>query len=229
MLLRKISAYLKEIRGVRLFLPILNKIFDLGKTVFCWFLFYPYLIRHHISSKRNYERLHVGCGKNYFKNWLNADIEPRADLIIFLQKRLPFKDNYLARIYSEHVLEHLTYANAVYFLKEVRRTLQPGGVLRIAMPDLDDLIDGYQQNWRRFDWVNWPAFSFIQTKAEMINIAFRWWGHKHLYNKEELARALSEAGFSRFYFPLPGQSDYPDLQGLETRKDSKLIAEAIKE
>ena len=97
------------------------------------------------------------------------------------------------------------------------------------MPDLDDLIDGYQNDWRRFDWVNWPQFEFIQTRAEMINIAFRWWGHRHLYNKEELSRALSEAGFSHFYFVEHGQSEYADLQGLETRADSKLIAEAIKE
>jgi len=63
----------------------------------------------------------------------------------------------------------------------------------------------------------------------MINIAFRWWGHQHLYNREELSRALSEAGFSCFYFTEQGQSDYADLQDLETRADSKLIAEAIKE
>jgi len=226
---KRTTNFLKHCHTLQPMLPTLKNIFKTGKIVTCWLLYYPYLIRHHFSLKKKYDRLHVGCGKNYFKEWINADIDPRTDLIVFLQKRLPFRNLFLSRIYSEHVFEHVSYASGVSFLKEARRTLQPGGVLRIAMPDLDDLIDGYQQNWRRFDWVNWPAFSFIQTKAEMINIAFRWWGHKHLYNKEELARALSAAGFSRFYFPLPGQSDYPDLQGLETRKDSKLIAEAIKE
>jgi predicted SAM-dependent methyltransferase len=62
----------------------------------------------------------------------------------------------------------------------------------------------------------------------MINIAFRWWGHEHLYNREELERALREAGFSKFKFPEHGQSDLDDLRGLETRQDSKLIAEAVK-
>jgi predicted SAM-dependent methyltransferase len=210
-------------------LPTFRKIFEAAKIILCWFLFYPFIIRYRLSSKNKLQRLHVGCGRNFFNEWINADINPRADLIVFLQKRLPFQDNFLSRIYSEHVLEHVTYATAISFLKEAWRTLRIGGVLRIAMPDLDDLIDGYQQDWRRFDWVNWPEFSFIQTKAEMINLAFRWWGHKHLYNREELARALSEAGFSRFHFVLQGQSDYPDLQGLETRLDSKLIVEAIKE
>lgn len=209
--------------------PALIKVYETINFIICWFLFYPYIIRHRLSSKSKWRRLQIGCGQNYFEEWINADIHPRSDLILFLHKRLPFKNNSLSRIYSEHVLEHVPYATGIAFLKEAFRTLAPGAVLRIAMPDLDDLIDGYQKDWRRFDWVNWPEFSFVQTKAEMINIAFRWWGHQHLYNKEELSRALSEVGFSRFYFVEHGQSEYADLQGLETRIDSKLIAEAIKE
>jgi predicted SAM-dependent methyltransferase len=107
--------------------------------------------------------------------------------------------------------------------------LHSQGVLRIAMPDLDDLVDSYQKDWRRMDWVAWPQFAFIQTRAEMINIAFRWWGHQHLYNREELKRALKNAGFCDIRFEIFGQSRHPELRGLETRLDSKLIAEAVKE
>jgi hypothetical protein len=49
-----------------------------------------------------------------------------------------------------------------------------------------------------------------------------------LYNKEELSRALSEAGFTQVVFHEFGKSDHADLRGLETRLDSKLIAEAAK-
>ena len=191
-------------------------------------LYYPYIARYYLSGGKN-KRLHVGCGKNRFEGWINADINPRADLIVFLQKRLPFRNNSLLRIYSEHVLEHVPYRTGLSFLKETYRTLQSGGVIRIAMPDLDDLIDGYQKDWRRFDWVSWPQFSFIKTRAEMINIAFRWWGHRHLYNREEVIRILTEAGFTKFVFTEPGQSEYEDLRGLETRLDSKLVVEAVKD
>jgi predicted SAM-dependent methyltransferase len=77
----------------------------------------------------------VGCGKNIFQGWINTDINPRSDLIIFLQKKLPFKNNYLEKIYLEHVLEHVPYRTAVFFLKEAYRTLQHGSIIRIAMPD----------------------------------------------------------------------------------------------
>ena len=62
----------------------------------------------------------------------------------------------------------------------------------------------------------------------MMNIAFRWWGHRHLYNREELERALKVAGFTNIRFNASGQSQHPLLRGLETRLDSKLIAEAVK-
>jgi len=201
---------------------------DLLTRLVTHILYYPYLVRYYLFRRARPRRLHVGCGTVRFPGWINADINPSAELIIFLQKHLPFPSDYLERIYSEHVFEHLKYAEGVNFLKEAHRVLVPGGVIRIAMPDLDDLIDGYRNDWRRLDWVNWPQFSFIRTRAEMINMAFRGWGHQHLYNREELARALERAGFSSFCFTENAKSQHADLQGLETRRDSKLIVEATK-
>ncbi|HEY3354736.1 MAG TPA: methyltransferase domain-containing protein [Polyangia bacterium] len=190
-------------------------------------LYFPYVLRLRLQ-RRPSRKLQVGCGAHRFPGWTNADIDPRADLIIYLERRLPFADRSLDRIYSEHVLEHVPYEVAVQFLREAWRVLAPGGVVRIAMPDLDDLVDGYCSDWRRFDWINWPDLAFVKTRAQMLNIAFRWWGHRHLYNREELARALFDAGFTEHEFVDLGQSRWPDLRGLETRLDSKLVVDAVK-
>jgi predicted SAM-dependent methyltransferase len=213
-------------------LPVNSKLrraFELTNAILCSLLYYPYLVRYSLFLRGRPRRLQIGCGKNRFDGWINADISPRSDLIIFVQRKLPFQDNSLQRIYMEHVLEHVSYPVGMAFLREALRVLQPGGVIRIAMPDLDDLIEGYCEDWRRFDWMKWPEYSFIKTRAEMINIAFRWWGHRHLYNREELARTLTEAGFRQFSFVENGESSYKDLQGLETRLDSKLVVEAVKD
>lgn len=191
-------------------------------------LYYPYKWRYDLRTQQP-KRLHVGCGKNYFAQWINADITPTADVIVFLEKRLPFGDETLDRVYSEHVLEHVPYQTGVFFLKEAHRTLRPGGCIRIAVPDLEDLVAAYHNgDWKRFDWVNWPEHAFIESRAQMINIGFRWWGHMHLYDREELERALLEAGFQDIAFVDHGQSRYDDLRGLETRADSTLVAEATK-
>jgi predicted SAM-dependent methyltransferase len=174
-------------------------------------------------------KLQIGSGGNRLDGWINADIVPGAEVIVFLERRLPFRDAALDRIYLEHVLEHVEYADAIRFLKEARRVLAPSGVLRIAVPDLEDLVRGYvNDDWRRFDWVNWPEHSFIRTRAQMINIGFRWWGHRHLYDREEMVRALTEAGFTDFEFTLHGQSRHANLRGLETRTESTLIVDVTR-
>lgn len=84
-------------------------------------------------------KLNVGCGKVKYPGWVNIDIEPVADLVIDVRKGLPFNDDNIDFIYSEHVLEHFTFEEGEKVLREFYRCLKVGGVLRIAIPDLDYL------------------------------------------------------------------------------------------
>jgi predicted O-linked N-acetylglucosamine transferase (SPINDLY family)/predicted SAM-dependent methyltransferase/glycosyltransferase involved in cell wall biosynthesis/predicted O-methyltransferase YrrM len=177
-------------------------------------------------------KLHIGCGDNIFEDWINIDIEathPSVDLIHDIRHQLPFDDGSCKFIYNEHVLEHLTVEEGLFFLKECHRVLQAGGVLRIAMPDLERCVEKYSsENWKDQDWLSWPEYQFIQTRAEMINIAFRWWDHKWLYDREELNRRLSEAGFAIANPVKWRESNILELNNLEKRVDSLLIFEAEK-
>jgi len=190
---------------------------------------WPYLLRFRMGRSRP-RKLQLGCLNNRFPGWINADITPKADLIIYMEHRLPFGDGSLDRIYSEHVLEHVPYPVGLGFVREARRVLAPGGVLRMAVPDLQDILEGYaRDDWRtRFDWTQWPDYAFLRTRAQMVNVAFRWWGHQHLYDREEMTRLLREGGFTDIVFPAFRQSGHEDLRDLETRLDSHLIVEATK-
>ena len=180
---------------------------------------------------KNTEKLHLGCGGNYFEEWVNIDNNKnfKADLYHDLRKSLPFKDNTVSFIYNEHFFEHFTVEEGLQMLRDFYRVLKPGGILRIAMPDLDEIICGYQDNnWKEQEWVKRPRYEYIQTSAEYINICFRGWDHKYLYNSEELARRLKEAGFETLNKVPFHESKYPELRHLETRKESSLIYEATK-
>lgn len=177
-------------------------------------------------------RLHLGCGRVSLPGWVNVDADPfesAADCLWNLAARFPVPDGSVEYVYSEHVLEHLAVEDGLKMLRECHRVLQPGSVLRVAMPSLDFLLEqSVGGDWRDQPWLGQPEYAFIQTRAEMLNVSFRWWGHRWLYDREELHRRLGEAGFETIRDVAWGQSPEPCLAGLETREDSKLICEAVR-
>ncbi len=54
-----------------------------------------------------------------------------------LRKGIPFPDQSVDGVYHSHLLEHLDREVVPTFLAEVKRVLKPGGVHRIAVPDLE--------------------------------------------------------------------------------------------
>jgi predicted SAM-dependent methyltransferase len=187
-----------------------------------------------IIKNKDKIKLHIGCGTNYFEGWINIDNNSdnniqKLDINFDLRNQLPFIDNSVDFIYNEHFLEHLTVEEGLKTLKDFKRVLKPGGVLRIAMPDLESSVkEYYNPDWKSNPTIKKFGLEFIQTKAELINISFRWWGHKWLYDWEELERRLKEAGFTKIKRCTIKESDYEQLKGLETRDESTLIAEAVK-
>lgn len=174
-------------------------------------------------------KLHIGCGDVYLDGWVNVDIDSKkADLIHDVRKPLPYKDNSVDFIYSEALIEHFTVDEVLKVLTDFHRILKPKGVLRIATIDLDYIAFKYFFFWKRQDWIETYGYSYIKTKAEMMNAVFYFWGHKWIYNFEELKRRVTEAGFKKISRKGLRKSGFKELTGLETRKDMKLILEAIK-
>ncbi len=188
--------------------------------------------RERIGSFAPPYQLHFGCGNVRLEGWVNIDFNVSSrscDVIWDVTKQFPLQDSCCRYIYHEHLLEHLSPEQGLAFLKECHRLLQPCGVVRVAMPSLEYTVEKYQSaNWRDQEWLKWPGYQFIQTRAEMLNIGMRWWGHKWLYDSEELERRLREAGFQNISQRSPHESAFTELQRLETRADSRLICEAIK-
>ena len=61
-------------------------------------------------------------------------------------KHIPEKDNSVDILYSSHMLEHLDKAETDIFLREAKRVIVPGGIIRIVVPDFDNLINEYKQS-----------------------------------------------------------------------------------
>lgn len=89
--------------------------------------------------------VNIGCGGVYHPDWINLDKLPRAGEVqaYDISRPLPFADDSVDACYSSHVLEHLPRTLARHFLLDCQRALKPGGILRLAVPDLAGSASSY--------------------------------------------------------------------------------------
>lgn len=89
--------------------------------------------------------LNLGCGYRYYPSWTNINFVSTGEGVIAhdLQQGIPFPDESFDLVYHSHVLEHLPKAEAEPFIKECSRVLRPQGVLRVVVPDLEQIARMY--------------------------------------------------------------------------------------
>jgi predicted SAM-dependent methyltransferase len=165
-------------------------------------------------------RLHIGAGPMRLPGWLNTDLiagEVHVDLV----RRLPFPDGAFAYVFGEHVIEHLSEDEGEALLAEVHRVLRPGGVVRLTTPDLAKVIAIYQDRNPEVSRDDYAAFLGELTgrrydaPAQVLNDYLRLWGHRHVYDEDDLDRRLRAAGFDAVVRREPGESEHAELAGLE--------------
>lgn len=89
--------------------------------------------------------LNLGCGYRFHPDWTNIDFVSTGQGVIAhnLNDGIPFPDSYFDVIYHSHVLEHFSKKEAELFLRECYRVLRPQGVLRVVVPDLEQIVRIY--------------------------------------------------------------------------------------
>ncbi len=152
-------------------------------------------------------RLHIGSGNKRLPGWINIDLLPLpgVDVVADVTEGLDFSG--VEAIFAEHFLEHLRLDKAIDFLCEAHRVLDPGAWMRLSTPNLD-----------------WVWLTQYQLRAEpdvkvdfalRLNRGFHGWGHRFVWNRDLLTRALLAAGFTELTWCSYGSSPRPLFQGLE--------------
>lgn len=155
------------------------------------------------------KKLHVGSGPLAREGWINLDAYPYpgVDYVLDIRAGLPFTN--VSHVYAEHFLEHLELEDGLGFLAECRRVLRDDGVVRLSTPNLDWV-------WRtQYHFGAWASDREAVRDCFMLNKSFRGWAHRFLYNLQTLTAALHAAGFDEVRACAYGESDDPELVGME--------------
>ena len=96
------------------------------------------------QKKPNY--INLSCGRTHHPDWQNFDVNPRESNVEAWNGRsgIHLASNSAAVVYPSHLLEHLEKEDGINLLEERFRVLLLGnGILRIVVPDLEDICRSY--------------------------------------------------------------------------------------
>lgn len=180
--------------------------------------------------------INFGCGGMTYEGWLNIDrgMPLHTDIDFDMAAGLPFLpgDQFDAAL-SEAFLEHVERPVAERILRDVFRALRPGGTLRIAIPDLRDLIRIYlegEQHPAANGAIERTFGAVSGTACELHNYATRGEGHVYMYDRAEIDWLFRHCGFVDVRACEIGRSTIPLLHDRENRPASEmsLITEGTK-
>jgi predicted SAM-dependent methyltransferase len=208
-------------------------------------------------------RLHLGCGSFVAPGWENVDKSwgvvlrrvpgarrtlallgilteeqataqfPEGIVRADVRRGLPYEDGSATAVYTSHMIEHLSRPQALRLLRECRRVLRPGGVLRVATPDLRELVNEYLADDEAAGPT--PADSFMKQLetfrepeaglAQRLISRFVTAPHQWLYDERSLIHLIEESGFVDATRRAHLDSAIEDIDTIERRPGS-LVVEA---
>lgn len=150
-------------------------------------------------------KLHLGCGKKFIPGYIHIDaVEfPHVDHVATVDRLSFIKNNSIDVIYACHVLEHFKRLDVLRVLMEWNRVLVPGGVLRLALPDFEALVNLYNHT-KRLELVIGPI---LGRQDYLYNF------HYNLFDFCALKDLLIQANFDavkRYDWRLTDHSDIDD-------------------
>jgi len=203
-------------------------------------------------------RLNIGSGRTAIPSWTNIDrstnimhgrvpaakrmlnrfglltedhLQPGDDMVRLDARKLPYADNSVEAIYSSHTLQHLYLHEAESVLSECARVLKPGGILRLALPDVEHLarqllsgVGGAGQDAGRY--FNSRLLAYPEDRPTLSGrLQSAVGGHTNRWQASAsmVRQLMIGAGLVHIYDREYRRGNLPMLDTIETREDSLFL------
>jgi predicted SAM-dependent methyltransferase len=218
-----------------------------------------------VSADSFSTKLNLGCGHIQPQGWVNVDGSNRAwlasrvswlnQLLMSLKllpptdfsrrtfwanllKPFPWPTGSVDAIYLGEMLEHFSKEEAEHILRECKRVLRKGGVIRIRVPDNAAFWSHYLDEYRQMKQLpreKWTPQHTRWTRMFFENICIhrpRPWHsmghfHKWMYDDISLTLILEQIGFAEVQRRAFRDSQIPDVVAVEERDDLIIEARAL--
>lgn len=184
-------------------------------------------------------KLNLGSFTNmFYYGWKNIDIidlknfadSQKYNFVQYdLTKGLPYGENNVDMIISNHLIEHLTREEGKKLLKECYRVLKPGGIIRISTPDTEVITKKYLEgNIWEYKYVNIGVENAHDEAEAYYNLLLA--GHKTIYDRYALGSLLKDVGFKLLpsITPFTSQNETMRKETITSHPTISLIIEAEK-
>ena len=155
--------------------------------------------------------LNLGCWHREIPGWVHVDLcdLPHIDFKSNINDLHMFEDKSVDLIYSSHSFEYFDIKEAPEVLNEWHRVLKPSGLLRLAVPDFDSLINLYNLTGD-INSILGPLFGRMQIETKSSKKTLF---HKTVYTFISLKNLLESNGFhsvERYDWKQTIHKDYDD-------------------
>lgn len=132
-------------------------------------------------------KLHIGCGKKYLPGYRHLDVidYDHVDYVCDARKLKMIESGSVSEIYACHILEHVERSEVLDVLMEWHRVLRRGGLLRLAVPDFEAVVQEYVEN------KDLQRFQGLLYGGQTYDYNF----HHVAFDFQSLKGVLEQAGF----------------------------------
>lgn len=163
----------------------------------------------------------IGAGRRPIPGWINTDVVWRRRCYLDATRRWPVPEGSVDFVYADNVIEHFTLPAGRQVLATTYRALAPGGVVRLATPDVEAVARQYLEDgdlaragMERLTELGGDVRYPVQLVREVYVGAKHYLGF--CYDYRALASEMQSVGFD-VERVTAGESRHERLRGLENR------------